>query len=146
MCPCPCHRARIVSSTQLFLNPFPFQHPYLFCSRPLSPSILLNHFNSNPSPYLTYLNFLFFVSVGLFKIPVERIHEVEIPTGLPLVFNVRKKCIQVLEGEDWDDSSLESLDPLSRYSTPLLLCIALYCSALLCFALLCFALLCFALL
>ena len=63
---------------------------------------------------------------------MERIHEVEIPTGLPLVFNVRKKCIQVLEGEDWDDSSLESLDPLSRYPIPShpILPILLHCIAL----------------
>ena len=74
-------------------------------------------------------------SLWLLKIPVERIHEVEIPTGLPLVFNVRKKCIQVLEGEDWDDSSLESLDPLSRYLTSSL-CYAMLCSAMLCSALL----------
>lgn len=65
---------------------------------------------------------------------MERIHEVEIPTGLPLVFNVRKKCIQVLEGEDWDDSSLESLDPLSRHDTPPF-CIVLLCYDLLCIVL-----------
>ena len=46
---------------------------------------------------------------------MERIHEVEIPTGLPLVFNIRKKCIQLLE--DGDENTLESLDPLSRYVT-----------------------------
>ena len=45
------------------------------------------------------------------QIPTDRIHEVEIPTGLPLVFNVRKKCIQVLD----DGLDTDSLDPLARY-------------------------------
>jgi hypothetical protein len=44
------------------------------------------------------------------QIPTDRIHEVEIPTGLPLVFNVRKKCIQVLD----DGLDTDSLDPLAR--------------------------------
>jgi 2,3-bisphosphoglycerate-dependent phosphoglycerate mutase len=38
---------------------------------------------------------------GLFMhlcdIPPDRISEVEIPTGLPLVYNIRKRCIQLLE-------------------------------------------------
>ena len=44
------------------------------------------------------------------QIPTDRIHEVEIPTGLPLVFNVKKKCIQVLD----DGLDTDSLDPLAR--------------------------------
>ena len=44
------------------------------------------------------------------KIPTDRIHEVEIPTGLPLVFNVRKKCIQVLD----DGLDTDAFDPLAR--------------------------------
>jgi 2,3-bisphosphoglycerate-dependent phosphoglycerate mutase len=45
----------------------------------------------------------------LCDIPSERISEVEIPTGLPLVYNSEKRCIQVLE--DGIDQ-----DPLSRYN------------------------------
>ena len=41
-------------------------------------------------------------------IPQDRISEVEIPTGLPLVYNVEKKCVQLL-----DDGS--GLDPVERY-------------------------------
>jgi 2,3-bisphosphoglycerate-dependent phosphoglycerate mutase len=47
----------------------------------------------------------------LCEIPWNRIHEVEIPTGLPLVFNVEKKCIQLLD----DGLHDFSLDPLARY-------------------------------
>ena len=45
----------------------------------------------------------------LCDIPTDRISEVEIPTGLPLVYDVRKRCIQVLE-DGIDD------DPLARYN------------------------------
>jgi hypothetical protein len=37
---------------------------------------------------------------------------VEIPTGLPLVFNVEKKCIQILDDGLHDFSA----DPLARYN------------------------------
>jgi hypothetical protein len=33
----------------------------------------------------------------LCEIPENRIHEVEIPTGLPLVYNIEKKCIQLFD-------------------------------------------------
>lgn len=45
----------------------------------------------------------------LCDIPEQRIAEVEIPTGLPLIYNIEKRCIQVLE-DGIDD------DPLSRYN------------------------------
>ena len=45
----------------------------------------------------------------LCDIPTDRIAEVEIPTGLPLIYDVKKRCIQVLE-DGIDD------DPLSRYN------------------------------
>lgn len=45
----------------------------------------------------------------LCDIPSDRISEIEIPTGLPLIFNLEKKCIQVLD-DGIDD------DPLSRYN------------------------------
>jgi len=38
----------------------------------------------------------------LFSIPVDRISEIEIPTGLPLVYDVQRKCLSLLEG-DFDD-------------------------------------------
>ena len=44
----------------------------------------------------------------LCDIPEDRIAEVEIPTGLPLVYNVEKKCVQLL-----DDGA--DLDPVERY-------------------------------
>ena len=40
----------------------------------------------------------------LCEIPRERIHEVEIPTGLPLVYDMKKKCVKLL-----DDGKGESL-------------------------------------
>tara|TARA_A100001015_G_scaffold283202_1_gene348288 strand:- start:263 stop:1051 length:789 start_codon:yes stop_codon:yes gene_type:complete len=46
--------------------------------------------------------------MSLCDIPEERIAEVEIPTGLPLVYNVEKKCVQLL-----DDGT--GLDPVERY-------------------------------
>ena len=45
----------------------------------------------------------------LCEIPKERISEVEIPTGLPLVYDVKRKCIRLL-----DDGS--GVDPLERYN------------------------------
>lgn len=47
----------------------------------------------------------------LCAIPESRIHEIDIPNGLPLVYSVKKKCIQILD-EDFNDS----LDTLQRYS------------------------------
>jgi len=35
----------------------------------------------------------------LFNIPPERISEIEIPTGLPLVYDVRYRCLRLLEGD-----------------------------------------------
>ena len=35
----------------------------------------------------------------LFNIPVARISEIEIPTGLPLVYDVRNRCLRLLEGD-----------------------------------------------
>jgi len=45
----------------------------------------------------------------LCDIPHERIHEISIPNSLPLVYNYRNKCIQVLD--DGSDGS----DPLEKY-------------------------------
>ena len=45
----------------------------------------------------------------LCEIPKERISEVEIPTGLPLVYDVKRKCIRLL-----DDGS--GVDPLETYN------------------------------
>jgi 2,3-bisphosphoglycerate-dependent phosphoglycerate mutase len=38
----------------------------------------------------------------LLKIPKEQIVNIEIPTGLPLVFDLRHKCLKLLEGEFTD--------------------------------------------
>lgn len=46
----------------------------------------------------------------LCNVPADRINEVEIPTGLPLVFNWEKKCIQLL-----DDGRENPLDLLEKY-------------------------------
>ena len=35
----------------------------------------------------------------LFDIPPARISEIEIPTGLPLVYDVRYRCLRLLEGD-----------------------------------------------
>ena len=35
----------------------------------------------------------------LFDIPVERISEIEIPTGLPLVYDVQNRCLSLFEGD-----------------------------------------------
>ena len=45
----------------------------------------------------------------LCEIPTDRIHELEIPTGLPLVFDVHRKCIKLL-----DDGSGEN--PFEKYN------------------------------
>lgn len=45
----------------------------------------------------------------LCEIPIEKIHELEIPTGLPLVYDVNRKCIHLL-----DDGTGEDL--LSKYN------------------------------
>jgi len=52
----------------------------------------------------------------LCDIPTERIAEIEIPTGLPLVYNVEKKCIQLL-----DDGT--GIDPVDRYDFGEVVCI-----------------------
>jgi 2,3-bisphosphoglycerate-dependent phosphoglycerate mutase len=46
----------------------------------------------------------------LCEIPPESIHEVEIPTGLPILYNFRTKCVQLL-----DDGGYDNGDPLERY-------------------------------
>ena len=35
----------------------------------------------------------------LFNIPPARISEIEIPTGLPLVYDVQSRCLRLLEGD-----------------------------------------------
>jgi 2,3-bisphosphoglycerate-dependent phosphoglycerate mutase len=35
----------------------------------------------------------------LFDIPADRISGIEIPTGLPLVYDVQRKCLSLLEGD-----------------------------------------------
>lgn len=45
----------------------------------------------------------------LCDIPPDRISEVEIPTGLPLIYNIRKRCIQILEAGDEDP-----MDPIGH--------------------------------
>lgn len=47
----------------------------------------------------------------LCDIPENRIHEIDIPNGLPLVYNVKKKCVQILD-EDFNGS----LDTLTKYN------------------------------
>lgn len=47
----------------------------------------------------------------LCDIPEQRIHEIDIPNGLPLIYNIKKKCIQLL-----DEDHNGSLDTLYRYS------------------------------
>ena len=49
----------------------------------------------------------------LCDISPDRINEVEIPTGLPLIYSLKKKCIRILDdGVDRKDED----DPLSRYN------------------------------
>ena len=38
----------------------------------------------------------------LLEIPTDRIVDIEIPTGLPLVYDLRHKCLRLLEG-DFED-------------------------------------------
>lgn len=38
----------------------------------------------------------------LLKIPTEEISNIEIPTGLPLIFDMRYKCLKLLEGDFHD--------------------------------------------
>ena len=47
----------------------------------------------------------------LCEIPPESINEVEIPTGLPIVFNLKKKCVQLLD----DGGYADNVDPLARF-------------------------------
>ena len=49
----------------------------------------------------------------LCDIPEERIHEIDIPNSVPLVFNLKKKCIQVLD--DGNAAEDEFYNPLKRY-------------------------------
>ena len=46
----------------------------------------------------------------LCEIPTERIHEVEIPTGLPLLFDQKRKCIRLL-----DDGATPVEELLEKY-------------------------------
>ena len=65
--------------------------------------------SSNKSVLITtHENAIRGLLMHLCNIPEDRIAEVEIPTGLPLVYNVEKKCVQLL-----DDGS--GLDPVERY-------------------------------
>jgi 2,3-bisphosphoglycerate-dependent phosphoglycerate mutase len=50
----------------------------------------------------------------LCNIPRERIHEIDIPNGLPLVFNLEKKCIQLLD--DGNETDEDFSNPLRRYN------------------------------
>ena len=38
----------------------------------------------------------------LFDIPPERISEIEIPTGLPMVYDAEANCLRLLEGQPAD--------------------------------------------
>ena len=41
-------------------------------------------------------------AVHLFDIPPERISEIEIPTGLPMVYDANANCLRLLEGQPTD--------------------------------------------
>jgi len=47
----------------------------------------------------------------LCEIPPDRISEIEIPTGLPLIFSTTQKCLKLL-----DDGGYDSVSPLDRYN------------------------------
>jgi len=50
----------------------------------------------------------------LCEIPTDRIHEIDIPNSVPLVFDLKKKCIYILDdGEETDE---DFYNPLRRYS------------------------------
>ena len=49
----------------------------------------------------------------LCDIPANRIHEIDIPNGLPLVYNLQKKCIQILD--DGNETDEDFSNPLRRY-------------------------------
>jgi 2,3-bisphosphoglycerate-dependent phosphoglycerate mutase len=49
----------------------------------------------------------------LCDIPPDRISEIDIPNGLPLVFNLKKKCIQILD--DGNETDEDFSNPLRRY-------------------------------
>lgn len=55
----------------------------------------------------------------LCDIPPDRIAEVEIPTGLPLIYNMNKRCIQLLETGDEDPA--DPIGHLDFGSSPQLL-------------------------
>lgn len=58
----------------------------------------------------------------LCNIPPDRIHEVEIPTGLPLIYNLDKKCIQLLDdGIERPDGPMSMLQEYNFGSSPELL-------------------------
>jgi hypothetical protein len=42
------------------------------------------------------------------QIPTDRIHEVEIPTGLPLIFDLERKCVKLLEDSTKVSNSLST--------------------------------------
>ena len=44
----------------------------------------------------------------LSQIPTDRIHEVEIPTGLPLIFDLERKCVKLLEDSTKVSNSLST--------------------------------------
>lgn len=54
----------------------------------------------------------------LCDIPADRIAEVEIPTGLPLIYNVNKRCIQLLETGEEDPA-----DPIGHLGACLRACV-----------------------
>ena len=49
----------------------------------------------------------------LCDIPKERIHEIDIPNSLPMVYNLKKKCIQILD--DGLEQPEDMYNPLRRY-------------------------------
>ena len=63
---------------------------------------------------IIYLNHLFLCSTVLTaltvlsQIPTDRIHEVEIPTGLPLIFDLERKCVKLLEDSTKVSNSLST--------------------------------------
>ena len=49
----------------------------------------------------------------LCDIPADRIHEIDIPNSLPLVYNLDRKCIQILD--DGQETEADWSNPLRRY-------------------------------
>lgn len=50
----------------------------------------------------------------LCDIPEHRIHEIDIPNGVPLIYNIKKRCIQLLDDGLHTDDDIH--DPLRRYN------------------------------